>query len=113
MALVEVRDYHYDPERIDAYRSWAEEAGRFLRERWDMSGFWLPSGAEPTLSGSDPQQHPHGFPNVTWVLRWDGMDHRDSAWKELWEDPDWNEIWSEHPGFDGYLQMSVRFMEAV
>ena len=38
MALIEVRDYHYDPDRMDDYRRWAAEAGPWLRQRWNMSG---------------------------------------------------------------------------
>lgn len=44
MAVIEVRDYHYDQERMDRYRTWAIEAGSYLRELWDMSGFWLELG---------------------------------------------------------------------
>lgn len=98
---------------MEAYRVWAEEAGVFLRDRWDMSGFWLDSGEPARISGSDPMSPRHGTANVTWVLHWDDMAEREAAWDDLWEDPVWKEIWSRHPGFDGYLQLSVRFLEQV
>lgn len=113
MAVIEVRDYHYDQERMDRYRTWAIEAGSYLRELWDMSGFWLDSGEAPRLTGSDPREHPHGAANVTWVIRWDSMAQRETAWDDLWKEPEWADIWSRHPGFDGYLQLSVRFLEEV
>lgn len=113
MAIVEVRDYHYNPDRMDSYRTWAGEAGVFLRKRWNMSGFWLDSGEPPRISGSDPMTPPLGSANVTWVIHWDDLPQRESAWDDLWKDPEWKEIWSRHPGFDDYLQLSVRFMEEV
>ena len=114
MAVIEVRDYHYDPGRIADYRVWAAEAGQFLRDRWDMSGFWLDSGEEPRVMGSDPMEPKHGRPNVTWVIRWEnGMEQRETEWEALWEDGEWNELWDRHPGFDGYRQLLVRFLDEV
>ncbi len=81
MAVIEVRDYHYEPDRMEAYRVWAEEAGVFLRDRWDMSGFWLDSGEPARISGSDPMSPRHGSANVTWVLHWDDMAEREAAWE--------------------------------
>lgn len=109
--LIEVRDYHYRPDRMAEYRVWAEEAGRFLRARWDVSGFWLDSGEPGQMMGSDPVESPHGPANVTWVIRWSDMETRQSEWDSLWEDAEWKALWDRHPGFDGYLQLSVRFLE--
>ncbi|MDH3298898.1 MAG: hypothetical protein OES24_00145 [Acidimicrobiia bacterium] len=33
MALIEVRDYHDDPDPMVAYRAWAAEAGPWPRQR--------------------------------------------------------------------------------
>lgn len=108
--MIEVRDYHYDPARMDEYRAWAVEAGAFLRRRWQVDGFWVDTGTEPVVMGSDPQL-PLGPANVTWVIRWDDRAQRDAAWDALWEDPAWNELWDRHPGFDGYRQLLVRFLQ--
>ncbi|MGH8946920.1 MAG: hypothetical protein ACRDVL_12330 [Acidimicrobiia bacterium] len=113
MGLIEVRDYHYDESRLDAYRIWATEAGEFLRNRWDMSGFWIDSGEPARISGSDPMDPEHGSANVTWVLRWQNLEEREAAWDDLWKDQAWERIWSRHPGYDGYLQLSVRFLDEV
>ena len=113
MALIELRDYHYLPDRLDEYREWAVEAGAFLRDRWDVSGFWIDSGEPVRVFGSDPMEPKHGPANVSWVIRWADLEQREAAWDELWEDDDWNAIWARHPGFDDYLQLSVRFLEEV
>lgn len=113
MALIELRDYHYRSDRMDAYRAWAVEAGAFLRDRWDMEGFWIDSGEPPHIFGSDPMDPPLGSPNVSWRIRWPDLERREEEWEALWEDPEWNDLWSKHPGFEGYLQLSVRFLDEV
>jgi hypothetical protein len=111
MALIEVRDYHYDPDRMDDYRVWAALAGPWLSNRWDVSGFWVDAGEEGQLFGADPQPSQHGPANVTWIIRWHDRSKRDTEWDELWQDDEWNELWERHPGFEGYRQLSVRFLE--
>lgn len=113
MAVIEVRDYHYDPDRMDAYRAWAAEAGPWLRQRWDMAGFWVAAGEEADLFGADPRPSPHGPANVTWTIRWRDRAERDAAWEQLRADDDWKAIWARHPGYEGYRQLSVRFLEEV
>lgn len=111
--MIEVRDYHYDPSRLPEYRAWAAEAGPWLRDRWDVDGFWVRGDEEGELFGADPVPSPHGPANVTWVIRWSDRAERDAAWEALWQDDAWNDLWSRHPGFDGYRQLSVRFMDEV
>lgn len=113
MALIELRDYHYQPERLGEYRTWAIDAGAFLRERWDASGFWIDSGEPARIFGSDPMEPPLGSANVSWLIRWRDLEEREKEWEALWEDSEWKEIWSKHPGFEGYLQLSVRFLNEV
>lgn len=111
--LIEVRDYHYERDRLDAYRDWAATAGLWLRDRWDVDGFWVDAGQEGELFGADPVPSPHGPANVTWVIRWGSRAERDAAWEALWDDADWQALWDQHPGFEGYRQLSVRFLEPV
>ncbi len=54
MALIEIRDYHCDPDRMDDYRRRAADAGPLLRERWSMSGFWVDCGQDSQLFGGEP-----------------------------------------------------------
>lgn len=107
--LYEIRDYHYRRDRMDEYREWAGEASQTLGERFHLVGFWVDIGIPARISGSDPMELPHGSANVTWIIRWDDMAQRDAAWEALWQDPTWKDCWERHPGFDGYLHMSVRF----
>lgn len=111
LPLYEIRDYHYRRDRFDAYRSWAREASRVLHDRMDVLGFWVDVGIPSQTLGSDPMDLPHGSPNVTWIIRWDDMDQREAGWEALWNDSEWAAVWDEHPGFEGYLHMSVRFLE--
>ncbi len=111
--IYEIRDYHYEPDRLDQYRVWAQEAVEFLGERFELLGWWLDAGIPERIMGSDPMEPKHGPANVTWILVWEDMEHREREWEALWEDPAWMETWGRHPGFEGYLHMSVRFMDRV
>lgn len=108
--VIEVRDYHYDVERWPAYETWAHEAAQVLGERLDLVGFWIDAGIPTRVMGSEPIELPYGHANVTWVIRWPDMETRESRWEQLWEDDVWTECWARHPGFDGYRNMSVRFL---
>jgi len=96
---------------MDEYRAWAAKASKVLRERMDVLGFWVDVGIPAQIMGSDPMDLPHGSANVTWIIRWENMEQREEGWQRLWEDPEWRNIWDRHPGFDGYLHMSVRFLK--
>ena len=111
--ILEIRDYHYRPDRVDDYRVWAEQAVDFFGDRWDLVGWWMDSGEEPLLMGEDPMDLRHGLANITWMLRWDDREQREAEWAALREDPEWMKLRDQHPGFDGYHQMAVRFMEEV
>lgn len=108
--IFEIRDYHYQEDRFDDYRAWAAEAAQVLGERLDLLGFWVDTGIPARIYGSEPMDLPHGSANVTWIIRWYSMEQREQAWQELWEDAEWAAQWEAHPGFDGYLHMSVRFL---
>lgn len=110
-SILEIRDYHYRPDRMGEYRTWAHEAAIVLRDRLDVVGFWVDAGVPARISGSSPMDLPHGSANVTWIIRWDSMNQREAGWEALWEDDVWLEAWDEHPGFEGYLHMSVRFLK--
>lgn len=112
-SLYEIRDYHYQRDRMDAYRTWTEQALAVLQPKMDVVGWWIDAGEEPRIMGSEPMDLPHGSANVTWMIRWDSIEQREERWDALWEEQDWLDVWEKHPGFDGYLHMSVRFMDQV
>jgi len=111
--IFEIRDYHYRADRMEEYREWAHDAAPVLTERFDVLGFWVDDGIPAETRGSDPMDLRHGPANVTWIIRWDSMQQRERDWDALWQDPVWNETWAKHPGFEGYLHMSVRFLRGA
>lgn len=113
-ALYEIRDYHYDPARMDAYRTWCHEAVAVLDDLVDLVGWWVDDGeVPPRVEGTDPAPSRHGQANVTWVLRWEDMGSRERIWAAMWDDPAWQACWERHPGVDGYLQRTSRFLRRL
>lgn len=108
--VYEIRDYHYRKDGWDAYRDWGGEAERLLRSEFDIVDFWFDSDIPSEVTGSNPMDLTLGLANVTWIIRWRDMAHRESGWKALWENQEWVDHWERHPDRSGYLQMSVRFM---
>lgn len=110
--LYEIRDYHWEGD-FDAYKEWWIEGLEVLGAKMDVVGVWFDSGTETRISGVDPMPLPHGSANVTWIVRWNDLEQRDAVWDALQTDAAWMACAERHPGFDGYLNMSVRFMERM
>ena len=52
--MFEIRCYHYDPAKFDAYKRWAvDDAAPFLKANLNVVGFWLDNGKDIELTGSD------------------------------------------------------------
>jgi hypothetical protein len=112
--MYEVRDYHYRPDLIREYRTWAEAALVVLRAKLDLVGFWIDEGAHPPeIAGSSPVDSPIGAANVTWIIRWKDKAERDATMARAFTGPDWAEVYAKHPDPNGYLQMSSRFMQEM
>lgn len=108
--MIEIRNYHYDPSKMVAYKKWAvSEAIPFLKANLDLVGFWLENIEPPELSGSNPMDLELGSANVTWIIRWESMEARKQAHKEVFGGEGWQNIWANHPDENGYLQMEARF----
>lgn len=108
--IYEFRDYHYRGD-LDEYKRWWDDAMGTLRKHFDIVGVWFDSGIPARIAGSDPMDLPHGSANVTWIIRWDDLPQREAGWEALGQDTEWIAAAERHPGFDGYLHMSVRFLE--
>ena len=56
--IYEIRDYHYRPDIIDKYKTWAEAAVVVLRDKLDVVGFWIDEGQHvPEITGSEARQN--------------------------------------------------------
>ena len=112
--VYEIRNYHYEPAKFDAYKEWAtREAVPVLKQNLDVVGFWLNSSDAPEYKGSAQMDLPLGPSNVTWIIRWDSMQARVDGWKRLSQNADWQAAWSKHPDANGYLQIEVKFADGL
>lgn len=112
--MFEIRSYHYEPEKYDAYKKWAVDlAVPCLKDLLDVRGFWLDNGRAPEVTGANPSPGKHGVANVTWIIHWESDEERDAGMKALGENEKWQAVWAQHPDPSGYLQMEARFTEEV
>lgn len=112
--MVEIRSYHYDPAKFEAYKVWAvEEAVPFLKANLDIIGFWMDNGTPPEVSGASPMDLPLGSANITWIIGWDSIQARAEGHQRVFQSEGWQDIWSRHPDANGYLQMEARFADPV
>ena len=100
--LYEVRDYWYRRDMWDEYKAWVvADALPYLRANLDLVGFWLDSGIETLISGTDPDISKHGSANVHWIIRWQDREARDREYTRVMQTPEWRDIVSRHPDTDG------------
>ena len=113
--LYEIRNYHYDPEYWEEYKKWAIEiAGPFFRSRWDIVGSWLIKDIPAQYGGSLPKNESIAPANITWIIRWKDMEHRDKAWADIAKTKEWEELFSTVPGgTKSYLRTEAKFTEAI
>ncbi len=112
--IVEIRDYTIEPEWFEAYKKWAKEmAAPWLKQNLDVIDFWVDDGIETDVEGSSPIVSPNGQPNVCWIIRWPDKATRDLGFNSLLENPEWQDIWSNHPNENAYLHMNARFMKSA
>jgi hypothetical protein len=112
--IYEVRDYHFRPDLLEAYKAWAEKAVPVLSAQMDVVGFWIDdTGHAPEIKGSDPINAPIGEANVCWVIRWADKATRDAGLAEVFASAAWKDVWSQHPDPMGCRQASSRFMSAI
>ena len=88
--MFEIRNYHYDPTKFEAYKEWAiNDAVPYLKANLDIVGFWIDNGIEPELLGADPDANKHGSANVTWVIRWDSKEARNQGHQDVFQGEGW------------------------
>lgn len=111
--LFEIRNYHFRPDLLDAYRVWAEnEAIPYLARHVDIVGFWFGTEIPAQVSGAPLDEL--GPANVTWIIRWDDMANREEGMATAFGTEEWRDIYSRVPGGRGsYLRIEARFFEAA
>ena len=111
--LFEIRSYHVKPNLFEAYKKWGTaEAAPYLSRQLDVVGFWVSTGDEPVVTGED--QDKLGPANVTWIIKWRDLAHRNAALPEIMSSPEWKDISSRRPGGTGtYLRTESKYAESV
>ncbi len=96
--VYEIRDYTIDEDWFEAYVYWAEN--HFMpygNARIEIIDFWVSTGEEAIVEGTNPIVSPNGQPNVTWVARYKSREERDAFFANLDVDPEWEKVWAKHP----------------
>ena len=112
--IYEIRDYTIEPEWFDEYVYWAEN--HFMpygNDRIEIIDFWVSTGEEAIVEGTNPIVSPNGQPNITWVAKYNNREERDAFFANLDVDPDWEKVWSKHPNPDAYIHSNARFFGSV
>jgi hypothetical protein len=111
--LFEIRNYHFNPDLCEGYKTWAKtEALPYLSKRLDIVGFWLKTN-DPTEIGGEPQDK-LGSANITWIIRWRDLVHRNDVLPRLLSGSEWQDIRSRVPGGRAsYLRTEVKYAEAL
>ena len=109
----EIRNYHFRPDRFDAYKAWAKErALPYLASQLDLVGFWVNTADAPEVHGEPLDSL--GSANITWVIRWRDLEQRNKELPAVLATPEWGEIFSHVPGgLDSYLRRESKFTEAL
>ena len=113
--LYEIRNYHYDPEYWEEYKKWSTDvAGPFFRSRWDIVGVWVKNDIPAQYGGSLPREESVTPADMTWIIRWKDMEHRDKAWADIAKTKEWEELFSTVPGgTKSYLRTEAKFAESI
>ncbi len=111
--IFEIRNYYFNPDLFEDYKRWAkDEALPCLTEKLDILGFWVNTGDAPEVNGEPMDKL--GSANVTWVIKWDDLAHRNRALPEALSSPEWTDIFSRVPGgLASYLRMEAKFTESL
>jgi hypothetical protein len=111
--IYEIRNYHFDPDRVDGYKTWAKErAIPYLSSRVDVVGFWADCGIEAEVRGQPLDAL--GPATVTWVIRWGSHEQRQSELPGILASDEWKGIFSQVPGGpESYRRIECRFFAAV
>ncbi len=111
--LFEIRNYHFNPDLLGAYKEWAKaEAIPHLSQKLEVLGFWVNTNDAPEVNG-EPQDK-LGSANVTWIIRWRDLAHRNDGMPRVLSSPEWKDLFSRVPGgMASYLRIEAKFAESL
>ena len=111
--IYEIRNYHFHPDLFDRYKAWAKtKAVPHLSGQMDVLGFWVNTSDAAEVNG-EPQDK-LGVANVTWIIAWRDLAHRNTVLPKVLSSPEWAAIFSEVPGGrESYLRIEAKFAESL
>ena len=110
--IFEIRNYFYEPSRMQEYRAWAEgEALDYIRANVDLVGFWVLND-EPTQVSGKPLDD-LGSATVTWIIRWPDAETRHREMAKVFATDEWKDIFSRNPGAENYHRTEIKFADAL
>jgi hypothetical protein len=113
IVIFEIRNYHFRPDLIEAYKVWAKaEAIPHLAQQLEVVGFWINTNDAPEIDAAP--QDKFGSGNVTWIIRWRDLAHRNDILPRVLSSPTWQDIFSRVPGGESsYLRVEAKFAESL
>ena len=111
--IYEIRNYHFAPDLIEDYKTWARElAIPYLSRQVDVVGFWADCGIETEVRGEPLDKL--GPATVTWIIRWENHAARQSQLPTALATDEWKALFCKVPGgAASYRRIECRFFEAV
>jgi hypothetical protein len=111
--IYEVRNYHFRPDLFADYKVWAKTlAIPYLSKHIDVVGFWVNTDDPPEVVGAPMDAM--GSANVTWVIRWRDLAHRNADWPATTSGAEWDAVLGQVPGgISSYLRLEAKFTEAL
>jgi hypothetical protein len=111
--MYEVRNYHFQPGLLSDYKAWAKDhAVPYLSRRLEVVDFWVDGEDPPEVNGEPLDAL--GSANVTWVIRWRDLAHRNQDLPAALGGPEWEAIFSQVPGGRAsYLRVEAKFMQSL
>ena len=111
----EIRNYHFDPTKIEEYKPVAAKVALpYLKSKMDIVGFWVNNDMDPIIGGSHPQDENARPANITWIIRWQDRSQRDQVWEAMRSDPEWQAFFSKVPGGrESYFRTEVKFATEI
>lgn len=110
--IYEIRNYHFRPDLFAEYKALAQtEALPYLAGALDLVGFWFKTDDPAQVRGAPLDDL--GTANVTWIIRWLDMAHRNEVFPRVMASPEMKAFFAQVPGgMASYLRAEIKFAES-